>query len=344
MPGLEDRHLHAPRHELGGEPLAHGLDGVLGGGVARQQRARHPARQRRDVDDLAVALPAQVRRGGADHAPLAREVGVELAADLGVGQVLLGAEQAVAGVVDEHVEPTEAARPSRRRTPPSPAESVTSSRTGMDAVLVAVDHRLGVAIRVAHGGHHDVAARRQLPSGGGAEAARAAGDEHDVLAAPRVRPPAPGGDGWSGARHGPRAPLRHSCVPLLVGHRRADAGSGGRRRCRPASAAAAAAAGRRCRRGRRRRWPARAGWRPARGTPRSRRGDELAVGLAVGAVGDVEVGRLPVAGEHPRLEDAHLDAEGADLEPQPLGQRFEGVLGGGVVGQHRRHDADPTAT
>ena len=68
-------------------------------------------------------------------------------------------------------------------------------------------------------------------------------------------------------------------------------------------------------------------------------GDQVGVRTVRCAVGDIEVGGLPVAHEHPGLEDAHLHTQLADLEPEAFGQCFERVLRGGVVRQQRRDDA-----
>ena len=207
----------------------------------------------------------------------------------------------------------------------------------MDGVLEAGDDGRPIALGVAHRRDDGVAAPGQLAGGLGAEAAGGAGDQHDVAARPvvlgrrwriRVQRSAPRAEGAA-------APQR---IPLLVGAAGPDADvTGGLVADRPAHrqrlgevddvgqggghAGRAGAGG---------------GEAPEAVEPL---GDELLVRPAGDAVGDGEVGRLPVAGVHARLHGAHLDTERADLEPQSLAERLEGELGGRVVGQHRRHDA-----
>ena len=206
----------------------------------------------------------------------------------------------------------------------------------MDAVLVPVGHGLGVAVGIAHGRHHDVAALGQLACGRRAEAARATGDEHHVLAAPVMG----GRRRRVGVQRGPPPAERAAAtqlLPLLVGHRRADRDlvdgvvadrPSHRQRLLQVDDV-----------GQRRGHAGRSGTGGGQGPESVQPGrDQVPIGVGISAVGNGQIGRLPVAGEHAGLDRADLHTQCPDLEPQSFGQRFQGELGGRVVSQQWGHD------
>ena len=201
-----------------------------------------------------------------------------------------------------------------------PATTAGASRSGVR--IVAID---------------GVATPGQLASGFGAEAARRAGDQHDVAGRPVVL-----GRRWRVGvqRSAPRTqrPAAPQPVPLLVGAAGPDRRCRASPRSRPASASAAVGRGRRCRRGRRRRSPRRDGWRRAAG---SRRGARRPTPRTVRRRrrrrrrGSTSASRWRTS----RARRMHTWTPSAPTSNRrPSLERLEGELGRRVVRQHRRHD------
>lgn len=103
--GLDDRRAHAEVRDLFVQRFAEALDGELGGGVgALAGENGRDAFERGDLHDVAGALAAQLRQCRPGHVEHAEDVGLELPAQLVVGDLLERAEQAIAGVVDHDVD------------------------------------------------------------------------------------------------------------------------------------------------------------------------------------------------------------------------------------------------
>ena len=83
------------------------LEGELRGRVGGAELPADDAGGRGDGDDLAAALGAHDRQDRAGDVERAEEVGLHLRPELGVADLLEVAGVEVAGVVDEHVDPSE---------------------------------------------------------------------------------------------------------------------------------------------------------------------------------------------------------------------------------------------
>jgi hypothetical protein len=80
--------------------------GGLAGGVHAHERNRREAGQGADVDDLPLLLPAHERQHGLRHSDDAEKVGLELGLGVLDGVLFQRPAQLIAGIVDQHVEPT----------------------------------------------------------------------------------------------------------------------------------------------------------------------------------------------------------------------------------------------
>jgi hypothetical protein len=142
--------------------------------MAFAARAEAPA-HRRELDDVAAALPAHQRDRGLGHDDRAEQVGLDLPAEVVQRGVLHRIDVAVARVVDQHVEPAE-------RLSGEPHGGVCCVRVG--DVQRGQPHRVAVALcqvrqwrRIACSRHQAVAGLQHGLRQGAAEAARATGDE-----------------------------------------------------------------------------------------------------------------------------------------------------------------------
>ena len=105
--GLDDDDLDAERGELDGEGLGQAFDGVLGGVVVAGGGEADEAADGADIDDVAGSAGAHAGEDGVGGVDEAEEVGFEHGADLIVLTFFDGGEVAVAGVVDQDVDPAE---------------------------------------------------------------------------------------------------------------------------------------------------------------------------------------------------------------------------------------------
>ncbi len=105
--GLDHRDADAERRDFGGQRLADAFDRELGRTVDAPARIADITADRREVDDMAGALAAHVRQHGAGDVQQAEHVGAVDAQRLFGARLLDAAEQTVAGVVDQHVDPAE---------------------------------------------------------------------------------------------------------------------------------------------------------------------------------------------------------------------------------------------
>jgi hypothetical protein len=103
--GLDDRDLDAEVRDLGGEGLAERLERPLRRVVDADVRERADPADARHLQDVARSLRAEVGHRGLGDEQGAEHVGVELRPGLGLGDLLDHAELAVAGIVDDDVEP-----------------------------------------------------------------------------------------------------------------------------------------------------------------------------------------------------------------------------------------------
>ncbi len=177
--GLDHGQLDAELGDLAGERLVQALQGPLGGVVGAAEWHRDDPGRRRQLDDVARALLAQVRQRGLDHPHRAEQVGFELVAQFPLGQLLDRADLGVAGVVHDDVEPAEVLFGLLHgREDGGPVGHVQFQRE--DGVAVGVGQFLEGG--GAPGGGGDLVTARQ---GGldevAAEAAVRAGDEPDFL-------------------------------------------------------------------------------------------------------------------------------------------------------------------
>ena len=72
--------------------------------VDAEARISHLSAFRTGLEDAAAALAAEVRQASADELDRARQVRGNLLFDLGVGDLLGGAEQAIAGIAEHDVD------------------------------------------------------------------------------------------------------------------------------------------------------------------------------------------------------------------------------------------------
>ncbi len=108
---LGDRDANTRLRDLAGERLAQPFERPLAGVVEPEQRHRtHPAGAR-DLHDAPASLPAQVRQDGLTDPERAEQVRVEVPAGLAFRHLLHPADEAVAGVVDDDVQTSEARDP-----------------------------------------------------------------------------------------------------------------------------------------------------------------------------------------------------------------------------------------
>jgi GT2 family glycosyltransferase len=105
--GLDHTNAHALRLKLVVQRFRHALERVLGCHVVRQQRRRHEADARSDVDDDAPAR-LQRRDGGADDVQRPEIVRLEHAPHVRIARWLEQRQEADAGIVHHRVEPAEA--------------------------------------------------------------------------------------------------------------------------------------------------------------------------------------------------------------------------------------------
>ncbi len=130
-----------------GQRLREALERPLRRVVGADQRERRDAADRRHLQDVAGALLAQERQRRLRHPHRAEDVGLHLVAELLLGQLLDEAEVAVAGVVDDDVEPAEvrvrllrrprSRPPGRSRRAGAAAARRRTSRTRSSRVLVS---------------------------------------------------------------------------------------------------------------------------------------------------------------------------------------------------------------
>jgi hypothetical protein len=130
---------------------------------------------RGELDDPAAALLAEVWQRRADQRDGAGEIGGDDVVDLGVGQFLGCAEQAVAGVADDHVDPAQlvvgAVDQGSDRARVGDVEELHVEGVGM---LLG---QVGDGVGAADGADDGVAAVEQLAGEFAAEAAADSGDE-----------------------------------------------------------------------------------------------------------------------------------------------------------------------
>jgi hypothetical protein len=100
---FDDGQVYAERGDFPGRRLAEALDSPLRRVVVAEVRVGGLAAGGRDLQDASVSLGAQVRECGPDDVDRAEEVGVDDPPDLLVGGLLYGGEDAVAGIVHDHV-------------------------------------------------------------------------------------------------------------------------------------------------------------------------------------------------------------------------------------------------
>ncbi len=107
-PRLDDEHVDAQRLHLDRERLRHALDRVLRAVVVARRGEAREAADRRHVHDQAAALPAHDGKHRLRHVDQAEDVRLEHRAHGAVLTFLDRREIAVAGVVDERIDATEA--------------------------------------------------------------------------------------------------------------------------------------------------------------------------------------------------------------------------------------------
>ncbi|AUX41706.1 uncharacterized protein SOCE26_031280 [Sorangium cellulosum] len=175
---LEDRHRDAERRELRVQRLRDRLDGELRRAVNAEPRPRPVAAHRREVQDQAGALLPELRKHGARHREEAEHVRLEDAPHLVALGLLDRADDAVAGVVHQHIDPAEPSDGSLDR--------------GGDGRLVRHVERKGEeslrppeavrdAPRIARGGDHPIAGGERRVRDLRADSARCSRDEPNTL-------------------------------------------------------------------------------------------------------------------------------------------------------------------
>ena len=156
------------------ERLRQALEGMLAAGVEPHERPRQETQNGARVHDRAGALAAHRGKDGPHHAQDTEHVRVEERLGLARARLLDGADDGVAGIVDQHV------------------DSAGLTENGLDAgrhrgvvpyverqQLDALDR--GHCVRVAGGAEHAIAAARQELGRGAADAGGGAGDQDDFL-------------------------------------------------------------------------------------------------------------------------------------------------------------------
>jgi hypothetical protein len=139
----------------------------------------HDAGHGGDVDDLPRALAAHDREHGAHHVHDAPEVRRELPLDLLGGKLLEVAEQAVAGVVDQHVD---AAEPRDGGISGPLHLGLAGDVQPLEQQVVAGDVGEGAAqlLRVPAGRHDPVPRLESGPGNAGTDAAAGSSDKPDL--------------------------------------------------------------------------------------------------------------------------------------------------------------------
>jgi len=102
--GLDQRHADSERRDFPGEGLRNPFHRHLRGCVIATAGIRRHGGHGSDVDDVPAALGPQARKRGLDYPACTVEVDGKYMLDLVVGCFLDGAQQAVAGIVDDHVD------------------------------------------------------------------------------------------------------------------------------------------------------------------------------------------------------------------------------------------------
>lgn len=110
----------------------------------------YQAAKRSDVDDRASALTPHGRKDRASHGKDAIDIDGELATDLLVSRRFERAEQAVASIVDDHIDPTSA--PEKH----VPTDCLLSLGYSPEAAVIRSEHRVFYEATVGH---------RDLPNG-----------------------------------------------------------------------------------------------------------------------------------------------------------------------------------
>ena len=173
--GLDDRHLHAERLDFLGEGLAQSLQRPLRRVVHADVLERRDPADRRDLQDVARVLAAQDGQRGLGDPQRAEHVRLELVARVGLGQFLDHAELAVAGVVDDDVEPSEVpgGQFHRREVRRAVVDVQLQRQQRVAELLAQVIQRGGVA----RGGGHLVSALQRGDRPLASEAFRCSRDE-----------------------------------------------------------------------------------------------------------------------------------------------------------------------
>lgn len=176
--GLDHGHVHAERGDLLGQRLGQALDRPLGGVVGADRGVGAYAALARDLQDPAGALGSQHGQDRLGDPDGTEEVRLHLGAQVGLGELLDHAEEAVTGVVDDDVEPPEPLHGPldglEGRLPVGDVEGQCQ-----DVVAVAAYERVERG-DVTGGRNDSVAAPQRGFRTQAAEAARGAGDEPDL--------------------------------------------------------------------------------------------------------------------------------------------------------------------
>src|SRR5580658_908190 len=101
---LNERKCYSEGRDFLGGRLDKALDAPLGCMVEAETGIGHLAAFRRNLQHVTTALRAQMRQAGANDADRADEIGVDLMPDLLVTDLLGGAKETVAGVVDDDID------------------------------------------------------------------------------------------------------------------------------------------------------------------------------------------------------------------------------------------------
>jgi hypothetical protein len=175
--GLDDNDLDPERPDLLGKRFRHAFDSKLARRVVARAGKADEAAHRRYVDDRARLLRPHDRQDGASQRREAKHIGLEHRPNVGVVALLDRREIAVAGVVDEDVDPAEPGH-GRLDRGVDLILSVHVERKREAILRLAGDNVLDFGL-VTRGGDNAIAALeeddRQLP----AKSGRTAGDEPD---------------------------------------------------------------------------------------------------------------------------------------------------------------------